>query len=251
MERVADRFGTSIMENDKGKYRTEYAATLKGEGAVAFMADIKPMMGNRRQAAISEATSRFLPPKRKLDFDVAEEIRRRHTTGESVSSLSRSYGVTRQTIHPILRGKIYRAPPPRPWRSSVPAAPEVKPPAGMSLVEFHWLAGWLEGEGSFMAPPPSDPRRPRISAQARDRDVVTEAGRLLQIEPVLEGPRKPQWSRIWRVLLRGHRAAVSMLALEPLMSSRRRGQIQNAIAATIKATTYEAPKSRSHECNRS
>lgn len=118
VERVAQQFGTAVMAIDKGKYRTEFAATLKGERAVAFMADIRPWMGTRRQHAIDSAVSCYRPPARKLNFEIAEEIRRRASTGGSVASLAIEYEVARQTIYPILRGEIYRAPPSRPWRNS-------------------------------------------------------------------------------------------------------------------------------------
>jgi hypothetical protein len=38
VERVAACFGTKVVTIERGKYRTEYAATLKGAGAVAFWA---------------------------------------------------------------------------------------------------------------------------------------------------------------------------------------------------------------------
>ncbi len=240
VERVAQQFGTTVMAIDKGKYRTEFAATLKGERAVAFMADIRPLMGTRRQHAIDSAVSCYCPPVRKLSFEIAKEIRRRASTGESVASLAIEYEVARQTIYPILRGEIYRAPPSRPWRDLEPELPRVDTPSWMSLTELHWLAGWLEGEGSFMAPPPSKPRCPRISAQAKDKDVVLEAARLMQIKPGFEKSRKPQWSSTWRVLLQGRRAITLMLALEPLLGERRRAQIQCAITATVQATESRA-----------
>lgn len=74
VERVATQFGTAVMANDKGRYRTEFAATLKGERAVAFMRDIKPLMGERRQEAIDSALQCYCPPARKLNFEAAEEI---------------------------------------------------------------------------------------------------------------------------------------------------------------------------------
>ncbi len=37
---------------------------------------------------------------------------------------------------------------------------------------LHWLAGLLEGEGSFLKPPPSAPNTPRITLQMTDEDVV-------------------------------------------------------------------------------
>lgn len=240
VERVAQQFDTAVMAIDKGKYRTEFAATLKGEGAVALMTDIGPLMGMRRQRAIDSALNLYRPPARKLSFEIAEEIRRRAAAGESVASLATEHEVARQTIYPILKEEIYRAPPSRPWRNSKLELPRVDTPPWMSPAELHWLAGWLEGEGSFMAPPPSNPRCPRISAQAKDRDVVWEAARLMQIRPGFEKSRRPHWSPIWRVLLQGRRAVALMLALEPLLGRRRRTQIQCAITATVQATECRA-----------
>lgn len=239
VERVAQLFGTAVMAIDKGRYRTEFAATLKGERAVAFMADIRPLMGMRRQQAIDAAVGSYRPPVRKLSFEIAEEIRRRAATGDSVASLAIEYEVARQTIYPILKDEIYRSPPSRPWRNSNLELPRVNAPPWMSPAEVHWLAGWLEGEGSFLAPPPSKPRCPRISAQAKDKDVVWEVARLMQIKPGFEKSRKPQWSSIWRVLLQGRRAIALMLALEPLLGERRRAQIQRAIVATVQAAKSE------------
>lgn len=232
VERVAQEFGTAVMAIDKGRYRTEFAATLKGERAVAFMADIRPLMGTRRQHAIDSAVSCYRPPVRKLSFEIAEEIRRRASAGESVASLAIEYEVARQTIYPILKDEIYRAPRSRPWRNSNLELPETDTPSWMSPAELHWLAGWLEGEGSFMAPPPSNPRCPRISAQARDKDVVCEAARLTQVKPGFEKSRRPHWSSMWRVLLQGRRATALMHALAPLLGERRQMQIQCAITAT-------------------
>lgn len=89
VERVAAMFGTKVVGIDKGQYRTEYAATLKGSGAVTFMTDIRPLMGRRRQGAIDTAIRCYRPPKRKLAFSDAEKIRRRFSNGESESSLAR------------------------------------------------------------------------------------------------------------------------------------------------------------------
>lgn len=234
VERVAKCFGTKLLAIDKGRYRTEYAATIKGSRAVELMSDVRSLMGNRRQQAIDGAIRNYTPPGRKLDFEAAEEIRRRFVEGESVSSLSGAFQVRPQTIRPILRGEIYVSAPLMPWRDAPQDLPDLVPPSEISLAELYWLAGWLEGEGSFIAPPPSDPRRPRISAQARDGDVVAEAGRLLAIKPLLDRScqqRNPSWSAMWRVLLQGRRAISMMLALEPLMGVRRRQQIRTAISA--------------------
>jgi Helix-turn-helix domain of resolvase len=235
---VAKLFGTRVMTNDKGHYRTEYAATLKGSGAVALMTDIKPLMGSRRQQAIESAIQDYAPPRRKLTLSKAEEIRRRFANGESVATLAISYRVARQTIYPILQRRIYSTPTSRLWRKPKVVLAETSPPSGMSPEELFWLAGWLEGEGSFLAPPPSDPRRPRISAPTRDHDVATEAARLCRVTPSHDRSQRildRGWSPTWRVLLRGSQAIALMQALEPLMGIRRRNQIHSALKAAKQA----------------
>jgi len=238
VERVAAQFGTAVMTSDKGKYRTEFAAVLKGAGAAALMSDIRRLMGRRRKAAIDAAIADYCPPSRKLDFATAQEIRRRFAAGNSVASLAHTYDVARQTIYPILQNRIYQSPPDRPWRDPAQSLPVAGSPPQMSPLEFHRLAGWLEGEGSFLAPPPSDPRRARISAGARDKDVVFEVGRLLGSKPGLNRSallRNPKWSPMWRLLIQGSRAMSLMTALEPHMGLRRRTQIRRAVVAAVEA----------------
>jgi len=199
------------------------------------MTDIRPLMGERRQQAIDAALHRYRPPARKLSFDVAEEIRRRFALGESVSSLARDYKVARQTIHPILKGRIYRAPPHRPWRDQMQTLPRVDAPPWMSEHELHWLAGWLEGEGSFLTPPPSDPDGPRISGVTKDRDVAAEVARLFRVKPCHENSERIRargWSPTWRILVRGGPAISLMTALMAMMGRRRKQRITAALDAT-------------------
>src|SRR4051812_29292397 len=49
----------------------------------------------------------------------------------------------------------------------------------VSAQDLHWLAGLLEGEGSFIAGPPSAPRSPIVQATMVDRDIIDRAGALL------------------------------------------------------------------------
>jgi hypothetical protein len=239
VERVAESFGTRVGANDKGRYRTEYAATLKGSRAVSLMTELRPVMGMRRRSQIDRALAGYVPPTRKLSFENAEEIRRRHARGESVAALARCYGVARQTIYPLLKHQIYRSSPGRPWRESVSWLGEPRfLPDRISRAELYWLSGWLEGEGSFCAPPPSDPRRPRISGHTRDRDVASEVGRLLRIKPLASHDKRARergWSPTWRVLRPGTAAIEVMCALKPLMGARRTRQIEAALEATTKA----------------
>jgi hypothetical protein len=95
----------------------------------------------------------------------------------------------------------------------------------------YWLAGLLEGEGSFMPGPPSDPNRPRISVQMTDKDVIEEVAELFDLEYIQESNRGPEnWKTSYRVQLRGSKAVKIMDQLKPLMGERRQDQIEEALA---------------------
>lgn len=235
IERVAAMFGVGVGVNEKGKHRPEYAATLKGSPAVALMGDLRSLLGTRRRTAVDEALKAHTPPSRKLSQHKAHEIRTLRRRGESVSSLGRRFGVSRATVRAVLRGRIYTSLPPRPWRTAAGIVPGAIPaPPNVSVAELYWLAGWLEAEGSFSAPPPSDPRRPRISGQSRDRDVIERVARILTVSAVAcKDPRAAErrWSPMYEVLKRGRGAVEIMGAIEPLMGTRRRAQIQRALGS--------------------
>ncbi len=233
IERVAEMFGTGVAAIDRPRCRTAFATSVRGSRAAALMKDSRPGMSTRRTAAIDSALSRHVPPSRKLSFEKAETIRAEHRNGRTISSLAREYGVRPSTIRPLLQRRIYRSPPPRPWRtaptwmpSSIATALEIPVP------EFCWLAGWLEGEGSFGRPPPSTPRRPRVYGTSCDRDVIDRVAHSVRIRPGLcHDPRGVArgWSPAWKVLKQGGAAVELMRALRPLMGKRRAEQIDAAL----------------------
>ena len=112
-----------------------------------------------------------------------------------------------------------------------PEDEEFEPP--LSPESLHWLAGLLEGEGSFLKPPPSKPTRIILSIEMTDRDVLERAARLLGVSvydvPPTERTRK--WRPSYRVILTNERAARLMRLLRPLMGLRRQQQIDAAITA--------------------
>ena len=234
IERVAAMFGTSVQVIDKGRYRTEFAAVAKGSRAVALMQDLRHLMGERRRCAIDAALDAYEPPTRKLSYQKACEVRRRYAAGESISQLAHVFDVAHSTIRPILLNEIYKNPPPRPWRESrhLPALSDWD---FLAPADLAWLAGWLEGEGSFLAPPPSSPRRPRVSSGTVDKDVAEKAGSLVGVTPQFYFParaRRQGWSPLWRLLVAGSKARALMRAVFNLCGERRRKQIQRALGET-------------------
>jgi hypothetical protein len=105
----------------------------------------------------------------------------------------------------------------------------------MTSVELAWLAGLLEGEGSFLCGPPSQPNRPRIVLDMTDRDVVARAAKLMAVKNAAFTPRRrnPKWKPSYIVSVSGVAAFHLMTKLRPLMGERRQGQIDAALACYI------------------
>jgi hypothetical protein len=108
----------------------------------------------------------------------------------------------------------------------------------MSETELAWLAGLLEGEGSFLKAPPSSPNSPRVSLEMTDKDVVDRAAALMNGNVVRrDNLKSTRWKPTYRVIVKGLRAAVLMRLLYPQMSARRRLQIDAALSIYIERKT--------------
>src|SRR5207249_8812998 len=94
----------------------------------------------------------------------------------------------------------------------------------MSDQDFYWLAGLLEGEGSFSPGPPSAPNSITMRLAMTDADVVARVAALWGVsyhEVQKERCRIRGWKPIFFAHLRGKRAADLMRRLQPLMGERR------------------------------
>ncbi len=105
---------------------------------------------------------------------------------------------------------------------------ELPPISGPDLC---WLAGLIEGEGTFLAGPPSSPRSPAVQLSMVDRDIVERAGELLGAAVTVVPSRREGWKTAYCVRVRGARAVPWMQRLRPLMGTRRQAQIDRAIAS--------------------
>jgi hypothetical protein len=101
----------------------------------------------------------------------------------------------------------------------------------ISKQDLHWLAGLLEGEGSFVAGPPSTPRSPIVQVSMVDLDIIERAGSLFGTGAHVIPPRREGWRTAYCVRVRGARAVLWMKRLRPLMGTRRQAQIDKAIAS--------------------
>lgn len=239
IERIAGAFGTSIQSFDRPGCRTEFSTRARGARAIALANDLAPLMSERRRAAINKMQASYSPPVRKLSFEKAAEISRRYLDGETAAELARRYKVSHPTIRAVLNGWIYVNRPPEPWRAPMRFVHSgFDPPPGITQHRFLWLAGWLEGEGSFSAPAPSSPKRARVGGKTRDMDVALEVAQMFGVKPSLihsVAAKENGWSPIWDVLLRGPRAEDLMRRLRRIMGIRRAEQIDYALEATAYA----------------
>lgn len=95
--------------------------------------------------------------------------------------------------------------------------------------DLYWLAGLLEGEGSFMKPSPSAPNNPRISIQSKDKDIAVRVAGVFGVTYFAVDKRQnPNWNDTYKVIVAGTNAVKLMQVLYPLMGERRRLQIEAA-----------------------
>ena len=97
-------------------------------------------------------------------------------------------------------------------------------------LDVAWLAGLLEGEGTFFPGPPSRPRSPVLAIQMIDRDVIARVAQLMGVSAMPVRPRRSHWSTTYAVRIRGARAMAWMGRLHPLLGQRRQAQIVRAMA---------------------
>jgi hypothetical protein len=99
----------------------------------------------------------------------------------------------------------------------------------MALDPFYWLAGILEGEGTFMSGPPSRPNAPVVRISMTDRDVVERSAVLLDRAVTPLRARKAHYKPPFVTQLRGAEAVDLMLALRPVFGVERTAQIDRVL----------------------
>lgn len=93
-------------------------------------------------------------------------------------------------------------------------------------VDIAWLAGLLEGEGSFRM----SGRSIAISVSMTDRDVIDRAATLMRGRVFALRAHLPHYKPPWRAQVKGPRAAGWMMTIYELLGMRRRQQVGHALA---------------------
>jgi len=97
----------------------------------------------------------------------------------------------------------------------------------------YWLAGYLEGEGSFMSGAPSDPNNPIVSFCTTDEDVANKTSLLLGSKYYKHREERNKlrgWKTVFQSRIVGGKAYNLMIILKPLMGERRQKQIEKAMS---------------------
>jgi hypothetical protein len=101
----------------------------------------------------------------------------------------------------------------------------------INSTDFFWLVGILEGEGTFLAGPPSARGQPIVRVSMTDRDVVDRVGTLIDRAVVPVRTRRAHHKTPYVTCIKGAPAVALMRALLPHMSVLRTAQIQRAVAS--------------------
>ena len=95
---------------------------------------------------------------------------------------------------------------------------------------IRWLAGFLEGEGSFNVHHPNGYRTPRLAINHTDKDVLEKVAKILGSH--VQGPHEPykeNYRQQWSIYITGRLAASWMMTLYGLMGERRQKQIEEVL----------------------
>jgi hypothetical protein len=99
----------------------------------------------------------------------------------------------------------------------------------MEFYPHYWLAGILEGEGTFMSAPPSTPSSPVARICMTDRDIVARAAELLERAVVPVRARKDHYRSPYVTQVKGVAAVELMRAMRPVLGPNRRRQIDQVV----------------------
>jgi hypothetical protein len=104
-----------------------------------------------------------------------------------------------------------------------------------------WIAGLLEGEGSFIANRGAQLSYPVIKVEMCEREVIERGAQLLDTRVWVVPPRTQGWRPTYVAQIGGHRAAEWMRALRPYMGLRRTAAIDVALSAYHPIRLIAAP----------
>ena len=117
-------------------------------------------------------------------------------------------------------------------------------------IDLYWLAGILEGEGSFLNARNHVKGKlylyPRIVVTMTDRDIIDRVSSLFDTSTYIVPNKRPEDRKDqFRALINGSRAAGLMSRLFPIMSERRQSKIDEILLSYEELESTEVRLKRS------
>ncbi len=241
VERVGVLLERSIVPLPPRKlhYKPPYMTQIKGAPAVELMRVARPLLGEFRKPQIDHAIATWHGKPSRW---------RRPVATCSVAGCDRRgarRGLCKRHYNRWWKAKRYGRPTeitpvgPRSFASELSALDGTM----TDDLAVAWLAGLLEGEGTFGLNRSSpDNAYPVISLQMCDETVVSRAAGLLSAPSVQKRePTRDHWNPTYAAAIVGHDAAIWMERLRPLMGRRRTEAIDAALAAYHPIRLIDAP----------
>jgi hypothetical protein len=230
VERVGALLGRAVVPiaPREAHYKPSFIVSIKGLDAVRLMVSAKPSLSSARREQIEGALRDWGLGRVRWSYvglscaaDGCGAPAR--TKGLCDVHFNRWYNATQRGAptpfepRPITRDAILREPPPH------PLTPD--------SCDLPWLAGLLEGEGTFSRTRTKGGRSyPVLSVNMCSREIVERVALLFGgINVQVRKPRDPAWSITHVAAINGAAAATWMQRLRPLMGERRRGAIDLAL----------------------
>jgi hypothetical protein len=209
VERVANVFGRAVvpLRRRKPHHKIPYATTIKGAPAAHVMHAVRPLLGEARKLQIDLAIS---------SWQMRTGPRRRRRTDDS-DSLSPFVPVADPSDTAQADGKSREA------------------------CDRAWVAGLLEGEGSFTVNRGARLSYPVLKVEMCEQEVIERAARLLDARVSFVPPGTEGWRPTYVARIAGHRAAEWMRAVRPYMSLRRTAAIDAALSAYHPVRLFAPP----------
>lgn len=235
-ERVAVAVGRAVVALRKRQphHKRPYATVIKGAPAVQLMNAVRPFLGKSRQSEIDRAIASWHGRPARW---------RRPAADCSVEDCPR-----RGSIRGLCRRHYEQ------WRRAPQnGAPSISPreaPTGILPIigacddkcDVSWLAGLLEGEGTFGIAWRRPLAYPVLSVEMSDVDIVQRAARILGVDGVrAREPAFETWSVTHIARVTGHQAAQWMGRLRCRMGMRRSAAIDTALGAYSPIRLHEVP----------
>ena len=197
VEHVANLFERAVvrLRRRKPHHKVPYATTIKGAPAVQVMSAVRPFLGKARELQIDLAIS---------SWQTRTAPRRRSRAHRSDSQL------------PLVAD---------PWCMLRPDG------EAREACDRAWIAGLLEGEGSFIASRGARSSYPVIKVEMCEQEVIEHAARVLDTRVWFVPPGTEGWRPTYVAQVAGHRAAEWMRVLRPNMGLRRTAAIDAALSA--------------------